>query len=245
MAIIMQTINDALIEIGVKNPIDEVSQQDHSFALRKLNMIIDSYNTQNLTIRHLQDIPFQIDGIDQQIETPYIDIGAGLTWDMVAPMEIEGLFWRQDGKTDYRSTPMSIDRWNGIRVKDITAIPTQHYIQNSQENTMRIYFNCIPITGLTLHILAKMPYEGVNGEGKEYIATDDIAWDRGFEKMLTYRLAIELASSYQVQPSTELIALASEAENNFKASNTQKRTLKNTIKSKRRKRYTCDNRARY
>lgn len=245
MSLITQTINDALVEIGVLNPIDEASPQDHSFALRKLNMIIDSYNTQNLTIPHIQDIPHIVEDVPQIIKTPYIDIGTGETWDMVAPVDIQALFWRQDGKTDYHSEGMSIDQWTAIRTKNIQAIPTKHYIQKKDNNSIRIYFNCIPIGGLTLHLMAKKPYEGVNGQGKEYIPTDNIEWGRGFEKMLTYRLAIELASSYQVEITPVLLSLASEAENNLKTSNFQNRTLKTTIKNRNKKRYTADNRARY
>ena len=42
--LISTTINDALIQIGVINPIDEATPQDHIFGLRTLNRIIDSYN---------------------------------------------------------------------------------------------------------------------------------------------------------------------------------------------------------
>ena len=58
--LISQTIDDALVEIGVKNPIDEATPQDHEFGLRTLNRIIDSYNTQNLLITYLQDITYML-----------------------------------------------------------------------------------------------------------------------------------------------------------------------------------------
>ena len=174
----------------------------------------------------------------------YVDIGVGEEWDSTAPVDIHGLYWRQ-GATDYPSMQMTINQWESIPVKETEAIPAYHYIQKMDENKMRIYFDRIPIFGLELHILAKMPYTGVNGEGDDYIPTDDIKWTRGFEPMLVLRLAISLCPSYSVSPSQDLIFRAQEAEDNLKSSNYTPRTLRSTLQGRRRRFRTQTNRARY
>ena len=270
--LITQTIDDALVEIGVINPIETASPQDHKFGLRTLNRIIDSYNIQNLTIPHIQDIAFatpipdpalfhnndivMLGGlfvihaeINDNPELPrftkaYIDVGVGEEWNSTAPVDIQGLYWKQ-ATTDYPSKLMTINQWESIPVKETEAIPSYHYIQKMGENKLRIYFDRIPIFGLELHLLAKMPYTGVNGEGDDYIPSDDIKWTRGFEKMLMLRLAVELCSSYSVSPTEDLIFRATEAEGNLKTANITYKTLRTTFQGKRRKFRTASNRARY
>ena len=86
--------------------------------------------------------------------------------------------------------------------------------------------------------MAKTPYIGVNGQGNDYLPTDDIKWSYGFEKMLMLRLAIELCDSYNIEPSRTLIAKSLEAENNVKTKNFQPLSLKtNFAKTRRRGRY--------
>ena len=270
--LITQTINDALIELAVINPVEEASPQDHKFGLRTLNRIIDSYNIQNLTIPHIQDIAFAtaipdpyvyhennivLHGglfvihaeIDENPELPrftkaYVDIGIGEEWNSTAPVDIQGLYWRQEN-TDYPSKEMTINQWQSIPVKNTEAIPSYHYIQKLDNNKVRIYFDRIPIFGLELHLMAKLPYTGVNGEGDDYIPTDDITWARGFEKMLMLRLAVELAHSYSVQPGQDLIARAQSAEDVLKTSNYTAKTLKTTLHGRKRRFRDHTNRARY
>ena len=267
--LISQTINDALVELAVINPIEEASPQDHKYGLRTLNRIIDSYNIQNLTIPHIQDITFTNEydaqvmfGEDQVLhggafvihavpaeehilfDKPYVDIGKGEEWDTTAPIDIQGLYWRQ-GNTDYPSTEMTVNQWQSIAVKDTESIPSYHYIQKMDENKVRIYFDRVPIFGLDLHILAKMPYTGVNGEGDNYVPTDNIEWTRGYEKMLMLRLAVEMAHSYSVQPGQDLIARAQDAESVLKTSNYTAKTLKTTLRGRNRGTRNHVNRARY
>ncbi len=53
---IVETINDALYELGVVDVTEEPTPEDSAFALRTLNRILDSYNTQGLIIPFLHTI---------------------------------------------------------------------------------------------------------------------------------------------------------------------------------------------
>lgn len=218
--LISSTINDALIEIGVISPIDEASSQDHAYGLRKLNRIIDSYNTQNLIITYLEDIIMPSPTAWKNSNT----IGPGEDIDTTSPIEVQAAFFRQ-GTTDYNLTVMTFNEWASIPDKTTVQIPSKYYIQNTNDNGSKIYFDTIPQSDLSLHLLAKMPYTGKNSVGNDYLPTDDINWTFGFEKMLMLRLAIELAPSYEIQPSQILVGLAQEAEDNVKTRNYQPKTL--------------------
>ena len=219
--LISTTINDALIQLGVINPIDEATPQDHAFGLRTLNRIVDSYNTQNLLITYLQDkvMPTPVAGWGNAVT-----IGTGKDIDTAAPIETQAAFFRQ-GSTDYALTVMTFNEWVNIPDKTTIQIPSKYYIQYTDDNDSKIYFDTVPQSDLVLHLLAKMPYTGVNSVGNDYLPTDDIAWNFGFEKMLMLRLAAELAPSYEIQASPVLLSLAEEAENNVKTRNYQPKTL--------------------
>ena len=105
--LISKTIDGALRKIGVLTAQDEASPADHQLGLDTLNRIIDAYNAENLVVTHLQDI---------QLSAPTsgwsssITIGPSLDIDMVAPSQIDGLFWSQGG-TSYKSDVMSYSQW--------------------------------------------------------------------------------------------------------------------------------------
>lgn len=255
--LISDTIDDALVEIGVKNPNEEADPHEHKFGLRTLNRIIDSYNTQNLIITYLEDIPLEAPWTVNECESADPDdfhtrqwnntvtIGHCQDINMEAPVDIQGLFWRQDG-TDYQSVTMTSNQWSSIVTKGNTTIPRRHYIQRMDNNNIKIYFDYIPQAGLELHLLAKRPYTGKNSTGNEYIPTDDINWNFGFEKMLMKRLAVELAPSYGITPSAILLSTAQEAEDKVKTHNSEPLTLDPdvTLLGQSRRRYDGNYRAR-
>jgi len=227
MAIILDTIRDAMIEIGVINPIDEQTPQDNEYAMRTLNRIIDGYNIQNLMVTYLEDI---------EITRP--DEGYSKEYELeTTPIEISSLYWVDDAGNQYKSIEMTTNDW--LRFRNITAyaVPVRHLVQKAENNATILKFNCFPIDNLTLHLLAKNPYTGTNGQGEEYIPTDNINWTRGFEKALMLRLAIEMCPSYGIEPSQTLIKKAVEAESNIKTYNFQPETLEldKTLKNKGRR----------
>ncbi len=239
--LISKTIDDALVEIGVKNPIEEATPQDHEFGLRTLNRIVDLFNTQNLLITYLEEITYKMptNGWEN-----CITIGHGMQIDTVAPANIEDLFWRES-KTDYSSIAMSYNQWSGIAEKSSESIPTTHYIQKMDNNSIKICFDCIPVRGLELHVMAKMPWTGKNSNGNEYLPTDDIKWGFGIEKLLMHKLAFELCDSYSVSPSESLFLKMQMSEDAVKSYNYQPSTLRSDPTLNRYKISTRFNRARY
>jgi len=223
--LISKTIDSALRKIGVLTAQDEASPADHQLGLDTLNRIIDAYNTENLVITYLEDIPYSAPTAGW---TNTLTFGIGQDIDEQAPVQIENLFWAQGGTT-YISEDMSSTQWADIITKGTVKIPTRHHIQRMNNNDIKIYFDAIPQDGLVLHLQAKRPYTGVNGEGNNYVPTDDINWTFGFEKMLMYRLAVELAPDFEVNVSDIVLSLAIESEAKLKAFNYQPMTLDSDI----------------
>lgn len=239
--LISKTIDSALRKLAVLTAQDEASPADHELGLDTLNRIIDSYNNDNLLITYIEDIKIQAPYTTNECESAdpedftvrkwnnTLTIGACQDVNIPAPIDIESLFWRQGGETDFKSIPMTLNQWSDIVTKGNETIPRRHYIQKTDNNNIKIYFDYIPQEGLELHLLAKMPYTGKNSVGNEFLPTDDINWNYGFEKMLMYRLAIELAPDFEVIPSQVVIALAQEAEDGVVRKNYQPLTLDSDI----------------
>jgi len=221
--LISKTIDASLRKLGVLTAQDEAAPADHQLGLETLNRIIDSYNTQGLTITYLEDIEYNL----STWKNP-ITIGYSLDIDEQAPTLIQDLYWSQSGTT-YRSKEMTFNQWADIAVKNNIAIPRRHHVQKMNDNAVKIYFDYIPQDGLTLHLMARRPYTGVNGNGNEFLPTDDINWNFGFEKMLMYRLAVELSPDFEVPLSQALVGLATEAEKNVFEYNYQPATLDSDV----------------
>ena len=238
--LISKTIDSAMRKIGVLTAQDEASPADHQLGLETLNRIVDSYNTQDLIITHIENLTYSVD-YSVMAWGNSVSIGIGLQIDEVAPVQIEDLFWTLGGSS-YKSINMSYNQWGDIQTKNNVSIPRRHYIQRIDDNNIKIYFDSIPQDGLTLNLMAKKPYTGVNGDGNNYIPTDDINWNFGFEKMLMYRLAVELAPDFEVPLSQSIVGLAAEAEKNVMEHNYQPVTLDSDVSLRRSMLYSiCGN----
>lgn len=155
--------------------------------------------------------------------------------DAQPPSNIQQVFFREDD-TDYICSPMTQREFAQIQSKADVGIPTRYYVQHNSPTSTVISFNTIPMQGLNLVILGKQPYK------TDFVATDNIQWGAGVEKMIMTRLALELANSYHIEPTSLLVAKASDAEGAVKTFNYQPRTINSDIGlSKRRGR---NNRAR-
>lgn len=230
-------IDDALREINVISATDEASPQDHAFALRKLNRIIGLYNTQHLLNAYIQDKVYA-----QPVTgwTPSATIGIGEQFDSVAPTHIEGAYFRQSG-VDYTLKSMTSDQWREVSYKTAAGIPTRYYSQNMYGNSTIIYFDCLPIVGLELHLLCKLPING----GVDFKTTDDVTFEYGMEKLLIERLALDLCGAYEIgaQEVNLLAAKVEETVVSVKAFNYEPAVLKSSMTLQGRKR--VKNRARY
>lgn len=194
--LISKTIDGALRLIGVLAAGEEANPEEHADGLERINSLIESFNLQSLLISYTKQVVLPA----LPIAKAKITIGKELTNDyvQVAPIEIIQAFFRDAGGMDYPIRLWSIDQWSRLVNKSIVARPTNYFVQYGNDNGMRsleLQFNTIPYPTDELHLMARMPYIGATGS---YLPTDDIEWDYGFERMIRYNLAVELAPEYGI-----------------------------------------------
>ncbi len=216
--LISKTIDGALRLIGVLASGEEASPEEHADGLERLNGLIDSFNTQSLLVSYTKQIT--LDPLPSAKAKILIGTEVGNDYVQTAPIEIVQAFFRDAGGMDYPLRPMPMDQWARMVNKSIVTRPNNYYVQYGNDygpKGVEIQFNTIPYPTDVLHIMGRMPYIGITGE---YLATDDIDWDYGFERMLRYNLALELASEYGVmKPHPVVVAKAEESLNQIKQAN--------------------------
>jgi hypothetical protein len=209
--LISSTINGALRLIGVLAAGEEASPEEHKDALERLNGMIEGFNIQNLTVSYLQEKTYDAPSSGW---TSRITIGniTGNTYIETAPISIASAFFRDVSGTDFPLLPMGENQWSAINYKNVVAIPTR-YFEVYHGVTLDLQFDTIPMDGYVLHLMVKLPYVG------NYLPTDNITWDYGFEEMLRYQLAVRLAPEYGVQLRQEVAVIAMELMKNIKNRN--------------------------
>lgn len=215
--LIKKTIDGALRLIGVLAAGEEASADEHADGLERLNGLIDSFNTHSLLVSYISHnvYPAPIVGWKSKIN---FGIGPSFDFDGVAPIRITSAFFRDGGGIDSPITLNSIEQWSGISNKSVLATPSNYFVQYGPDKNMEIQFDSIPLNTDVLHLMCRMPFVAASGT---YLPTDDINWDYGFERMLRYNLAVELASEYGQQIPQAVAILAQKSLSDIKQSNYQ------------------------
>lgn len=235
--VISSLVNDALIEAGILTPTDEANADDHAFAVRTLNRILDFYDTQELIVGYREETIITSDEIGG---SGHIVFGSGQVINHAAPAEIVSMFWRQDN-TDYPMAEMTRQQYDAIPVKGSAGIPRYYAYQYKPPDMAELFFNYRPVTGMNLHVVGRMPMH--TGSGVQ--PTDDVTFARGVEKALVSRLALELCPSYEITPNQMLVAKAGEAEDWLKTYNNKPLTMSSDPVLSKRKKRTNYNPARF
>jgi len=221
-------VDEALKELGVLAPEEEGSAAEHKDGLRVFNRLVDSLNSQDLMITHVQKReytapfvvnPCETDGTNTTIAWKNkVSIGKCKDYNEVAPLEILEAFIRDSGGTDHVLSNATLTEISQVATKSVVARPSKMYSQNT-EKAMDIYFTTIPEAGDTLHVYAKMPFTGSTALDDDYTIESDINWDYGYENLLTLNLAVTLAPRYNVQISNVLAILAQKSIDDIKSKN--------------------------
>lgn len=210
MATAGDLINGALRLLGVLAEGETPSAETSADALNAMNQMIDSWNTERLSIYNTQDQTFNW-------PTDEITRTLGPTGDFVGnrPVLLEDSTYFRDPSTNVSFGVKFINQqqYNGIAVKTVTSTyPQVIWVNMTMPNiTMTIYPK--PTRTLEWHFIS------VQELTQPATLATNIILPPGYQRAFRYNLACELAPEFGVEPSRQVQRIAMSAKRNIKRIN--------------------------
>ena len=203
-------INGALRLIGVLAEAEAPSAAMAQDALTALNQMIDSWNTERLSVFSTIDQVFNWPP-STRIRT------LGPTGDFVGvrPIQIDDATYFRDASTNvsYGIKMINQEQYDNIAVKTVTSTYPQVLWYNATYPDIEIYIYPVPTRVLEFHF--------VSVEELTRPATLDtvLAFPPGYLRAFRYNLACELAPEYGVEPSPQVRRIAMYSKRDLKRIN--------------------------
>lgn len=214
----MATANDlieaSLREIGVLAAGESAAYDDAGDALETLNRLIDQWATERLKMYTVTRTTWTISANDGSYT-----VGSGGDVDVARPVFVDHVNFidtSQDPDLEMELNPLTEDAYARIGEKaDTSTYPTAYYYNPTYSSglaTLELY----PIP--TSSDLEGALY--ARAHVSQFAAlTTTVSLPPGYERMIVKELAIELAPSYNRQPSPLLLQQASQARNAVERAN--------------------------
>jgi hypothetical protein len=208
-------INRALRLLGVlaegETPSASVSQD----ALMAMNQMIDSWNTERLSV---------FSTIDQIVNWPVGAINATLgpsgslvrlNGTAVRPILVDDATYFRDPQTNvsYGIKLINQQQYNGIAVKTVTSTYPQVMFVNMTYPDIDIYLYPKPTRLLEFHFIS------VQELSEPATLSTTLAFPPGYLRAFTYNLAMEIAPEFGVEPSPQVQRIAMTSKRNLKRIN--------------------------
>jgi hypothetical protein len=203
-------INRALRLLGVlaegETPSAAVSQD----ALTAFNQMVDSWNTERLSVFSTQDQIFTW-------PSSTIRRTLGPTGDFVGnrPVMVDEATYFRDPQTNvsYGIKIINQQQYNGIAVKTVTSTYPQVVWVNMTYPDIEMYVYPVPIRPLEWHIVS------VEELTQPATLATDLMFPPGYLRAFVYNLAMELAPEFGVEPSAQVRRIAMTSKRNLKRIN--------------------------
>lgn len=217
MATAGEQINAALRLLGVLAEGETPSSETSQDALTALNQMIDSWNTERLSV---------FSTIDQIITWPaserYRTLGPtgnlvsptpGYT--PVRPIAVDDSTYFRDPTTgvSYGLKLINQQQYNGIAVKTVTSTYPQVLFVNMTYPDIECYVYPVPFRTLEFHFISVQELDGPAN-----LATT-LSFPPGYLRAFRYNLACELAPEFGVEPSPQVQRIAMTSKRNIKRIN--------------------------
>ena len=203
-------INGALRLIGMLAEGEVPSAATSQDALTALNQMIDSWNTERLSVFSTVDQIFNWPP-STRIRT------LGPTGDFVGqrPVQLDSATFFRDASTNvsYGIKMINQEQYNNIAVKTVTSTYPQILWYNATYPNIEIYLYPVPSRVLEFHFVSVSPLT-------QPAALDtDLAFPPGYLRAFRYNLACELAPEFGVEPSAQVRRIAMYSKRNLKRIN--------------------------
>lgn len=203
-------INRALRLLGVLAEGETTSASVSADSLLALNQMIDSWNTEKLSIFSTQD---------QVFTWPATQISRtlGPTGNFVGnrPIMLEDSTYFRDPLTNvsYGVKIINQQQYDGIAVKTVTSTYPQVLWINMTYPDIEMYVFPVPIRDLEWHFIS------VEELTQPALLATDLAFPPGYLRAFTYNLACEIAPEFGVEPSPQVKRIAMTSKRNIKRIN--------------------------
>jgi hypothetical protein len=203
-------INGALRLIGMLAEGEVPSAATSQDALTALNQMIDSWNTERLSVFCTIDQVYNWPP-STRIRT------LGPTGDFVGqrPVQLDDATYFRDASTNvsYGIKMINQEQYNNIAVKTVTSTYPQILWYNPTHPNIEIYLYPVPSRVLEFHFVSVQPLT------TPAALDTDLAFPPGYLRAFRYNLACELAPEFGVEPSPQVQRIAMYSKRNLKRIN--------------------------
>jgi hypothetical protein len=203
-----EQINRALRLLGVLAEGETTSAATSQDALVAMNQMIDSWNTERLSVFTTEDQVFTW-------PSGFISRTLGPTGDFVGnrPVLVDDATYFKAGTVSYGIKIINQQQYNGIAVKTVTSTYPQVLYVNMgfPDITLTVYPK--PTQDLEWHIVSVQELD------QPATLATVLAYPPGYLRAFTYNLAMEIAPEFGVEPSPQVQRIAMTSKRNLKRIN--------------------------
>ena len=202
-------INRALRLLGILAEGETASAATSQDALVALNQMIDSWNTERLSVFCTQDQIFSWPAGE-------IKRTLGPTGDFVGnrPIQLDdGTYYKAPSGVSYGIKFINQDQYNGIAVKTSTSTFPQVIFVNNTFPDVEMYVYPRPTQVLEWHFVS------VQELTQPATLATDLFFPPGYMRAFAYNLAMEIAPEFGVEPSPQVQRIAMTSKRNLKRIN--------------------------
>ena len=205
-----ELINGALRLIGMLAEGETPSAATSQDALTAMNQMIDSWNTERLSVFSTQDQIFTWP--NNQVHRTL-----GPTGDFVGnrPVQLDDATYFKDPTTgiSYGIKLINQQQYDGIAVKSVTSTFPQVMWINMDYPNIDMYVYPVPTKALEWHFIS------VEELTKPATIYTQLAFPPGYLRAFRYNLACEIAAEFGVEPSPQVSRIAMTSKRNLKRIN--------------------------
>ena len=209
MSTVNDQINRALRLIGALAEGESPSAATSQDALVALNQMIDSWNTENLSIFSTEDQTFTWPA-GESMQT------LGPTGDFVGNRPVTVLpstYFKTSTGTSYVIQPINQDMYNGIAEKTLASNLPQLLFVNNTVPDIQLYTYPVPTEDLEWHIISNKLIDS-----SVTLATE-LSFPPGYLRAFVFNLAVEIASEFGIEPPNNVFRIAIVSKRNIKRIN--------------------------
>ncbi len=212
MSTVSDLITDAMFAVGAAGQGDSISAGDANLCLRRLTRMLGTWANEGLMVYDtVESTPSLIAGTASYASNM---VNAGI-------VSIQNMFIRSSS-TDYVVHPTTEQDYDAIAYKSASGMPSVYFFKPTAAAPV-LYFYPTPDAAYEVHIKARYPLMSTVA-----LATT-ITQPSGYEAAMCDNLAVDIASSFGLQPPASLVESARASKMWLKTTNYKPREMVSTI----------------